>query len=316
MSHRSTVTKVGVGVLIVTLSASTLLSRQMHISRPEARLEEVMYVSSPKAVKWMSLGYTGLAACMYWTRAVQYFGGKHVVKSQRYDLLKPLLNLTVGLDPHLIVAYEFGSIFLAQKPPQGAGDVDAAVELVERGIKENPERWRLYYHLGFIHFVEREDYTAAAEAFEKGSQIQGAQPWMKIMAAAMRQRAGDSQTARLLWTEIYKSTEDPMVKQNAVARLLALRVEDEVTQLENIVSRYISQFHSAPTNWWQVVQAGMLPGAPLDPNGRPYKLKNGRVELSDPNDFPFVRKGLPEGMQPLERILPEKQEEFTPAPQQ
>jgi len=29
----------------------------------------------------------------------------------RYDLLYPLLDITTDLDPHLIVAYEFGSCF-------------------------------------------------------------------------------------------------------------------------------------------------------------------------------------------------------------
>lgn len=293
--------------LFVCLAGSTLLSRHFHTSRPEARLEEMMYVSSPKAIKFMSLGHRGLAASIYWTRAVQYFGGKHVVKSTRFDLLKPLLDLTVDLDPQLIIAYEFGSIFLAQKPPQGAGSPDAAIALVEKGIQANPEHWRLWYHLGYIHFVEKEDYAAAASAFENGARVPGAQPWMRVMAAAMRHRAGDNEAARMLWTEIYKSTEDPMVRTNALTRLLALRVEDEVTQLEAITEQYRQRHGVAPTAWWQVVQAGMLPGAPLDPNGRPYKLVNGRVQLANPNDFPFVRKGLPEGQEPLERILPEHQ---------
>jgi len=70
----------------------------------------------------------------------------------------PLLEITTTLDPHLIVAYEFGSIFVAQQPPEGAGQPDTAVALVERGIRQNPGEWRLYYHLGFIHYLERHDY--------------------------------------------------------------------------------------------------------------------------------------------------------------
>ena len=166
----------------------------------------------------------------------------------------------------------------------------------------------------YIHFVEKEDYASAAQAFENGANVSGAQPWMRIMAAAMRHRAGDNQAARLLWTEIYKSTEDRMVKTNALTRLQALRVEDEVMQLERIVEQYQQRYQTTPSHWWQLVQAGMLPGAPLDPNGKPYRLVEGKVEVSNPNDFPFVRKGLPEGWEPLERILPEHEKNVAEPP--
>ncbi len=46
--------------------------------------------------------------------------------------------MTTTLDPKLLPAYEFGSVFLAQKPPEGAGDPAAAARLVEKGIRENP----------------------------------------------------------------------------------------------------------------------------------------------------------------------------------
>ena len=70
-------------------------------------LEEVLYISSPKALKKMSLGYDGLLADIYWTRAVQYFGGKHHEGAHHFNLLAPLLEITTTLDPHLLVAYEY-----------------------------------------------------------------------------------------------------------------------------------------------------------------------------------------------------------------
>ena len=83
-----------------------------------ATLEEVLYISSPKALKKMSLGYDGLLADIYWTRAVQYFGSKHHDGSHNFDLLAPLLEITTTLDPHLLVAYEYGANFLAPQAAQ------------------------------------------------------------------------------------------------------------------------------------------------------------------------------------------------------
>ena len=115
--------------------------------------------------------------------------------STHYDLLYPLLDITTDLDPKLVVAYEYGSVFLSQKPPDGAGQPDSAVALVEKGIRENPEYWRLYFNLGFIHYMDRHDPKAAQEAFLKGSEVPGALPWMKVMAARMAERSNDINTS-------------------------------------------------------------------------------------------------------------------------
>src|SRR3569832_1575203 len=172
----------------------------------------------------MSLGYTGLMADIYWTRVVQYFGEKHRTKAQHYQLLAPLLDITTTLDPNLIVAYQFGSTFLAQKPPEGAGQPDKAVELIERGISANPDTWQLYYELGFLQYMELQDPVAAAHSFERGSAIPPAHPFLKILAASMAQHAGERDTARMLWTTTYETTEDAMIKQNAFKHLRALLV--------------------------------------------------------------------------------------------
>jgi tetratricopeptide (TPR) repeat protein len=243
----------------------------------------------------MSIGYTGLAADIYWTRSVQYFGGKHHARSRQYQLLEPLLTLTTELDPQLLIAYYFGSFFLAQKPPEGAGDPDAAVRLVERGIKANPDQWRLYYHLGMIQYTERHDFNAAAEAFERGAQNPKALPFVKVMAAAMRQRSGDINTARYLWTQILQNTDDKLIKDNAIKHLASLRVDEDVSRLEQVVSDYIAKTGSAPTSWRDLIAARYLRGVPRDPTSTPYVLKDGKVEVEDASPFPFIERGRPEG---------------------
>ena len=112
------------------------------------------------------------------------------------DLLAPLLEITTTLDPHLLVAYEYGANFLAPKPPNGAGMPEKAIQLEEFGIHNNPNDWQLYYELGFIHYMDLKDYAKAAEAFARGSQIPNAHPFLKVMAAQMAQHAGDTQMAR------------------------------------------------------------------------------------------------------------------------
>ncbi len=278
-------------MLLAVFFAGTVLCRSQveKLRGKEVTLEEVLYMPSGKSVKRMSLGYSSLLADIYWTRAVQYFGDKLNQRSMRYDLLYPLLDITTDLDPHLIVAYEFGSLFLSQPPPDGAGQPEKAVALVEKGLRENPSYWRLYFTLGFIHYLDRRDYKAAGEAFLKGSEVPGALPWMKVMAARMAEHGDDRSTAVYLWRAVYDTSIDPQVKDTAIQHLTSLRAEADIEQLEQRVKIYRERTGMLPSRWLDMVRAGVLPGLPQDPNGAEYKLlPDGRVDVQDPAKFRFL----------------------------
>ena len=89
-------------------------------SAAEREDDQVMLRSS-KLVKALSLEYAPLVADIYWTRVVQYFGNKHAGKQVDLRLLWPLLDVTSVLDPQLMPVYHFGSTFLSDAPPRGAG---------------------------------------------------------------------------------------------------------------------------------------------------------------------------------------------------
>lgn len=277
-------------LMIVFFAGSVFALRRVEGARGrEATLEEVLYLPSSKALKRLSLGYSGLLADVYWTRAVQYFGSKHLRHSMRYDLLYPLLDITTDLDPHIIVAYEYGSIFLSQQPPHGAGQPDKAVSLIEKGIRENPGYWRLYFTLGFVHYIDRHDPKAAREAFEKGSEIPGALPWMKIMAARMAERSKDISTAQALWQAVLETTTDKDVKNTARLHLASLQADIEITGLQRLIQQYRQQNGIWPADWAELVRSGFLHRTPLDPNGSPYGLKpEGRVEVQDASKYPYL----------------------------
>src|SRR6266498_6019864 len=127
--------------LAISLTASVLLSNHIDKIRPRAIVDDALYISSPKLVKHASLGFNGLMACIYWTRAVQYFGHRHYFHERSYNELSPLLEITTALDPHLLPPYQFGASFLAPAPPNGAGQPAKAIRLMQYGIEHNPDNW-------------------------------------------------------------------------------------------------------------------------------------------------------------------------------
>jgi tetratricopeptide (TPR) repeat protein len=303
-SRRTTL--VASALLVLCMLASMLAFHHLDRMRSGATLEEVLYISSPKTLKRLSLGYDGLLADVYWTRAVQYFGSRHHADARRYDLLAPLLEITTTLDPHLSVAYEFGANFLAPDPPKGAGMPEKAIELEQYGIRHNPNDWHLYYNLGFIYYTELKNYPKAADAFAAGSKIPGSHPFLKVMAAQMAQHGGELEMARLMWTTTYQSTTDISVKANAAAHLRALKVDEDVTALEKLVPLYREKTGHAASGLTDLRAAGMLSSLPVDPLGNAYKLMpDGRVLVSDPDHLPFITKGTPAGyVAPPPKFLP------------
>jgi tetratricopeptide (TPR) repeat protein len=299
MTGSRRITMAAGAMLILSMAISVFLLRRIDEMRTGATLEEVLFIPSAKALKRMSLGYEGLVADIYWTRAVQYFGSRHHVGANNYQLLAPLLEITTGLDPKLLVAYDYGSTFLAPKAPGGAGEPQRAIELVKYGIAHNPNQWKLYYELGFIYYMDLKDYAGAADAFTRGAGIPNAHPFMKVLAAQMAQHAGERQTARMMWSATYETATQGSIRANAAAHLRALQVDDDVTALENAVQSYKQKTGHLPNSFSEMQGAGILRGMPIDPLGHSYKLSSdGHVELRTPDDFPFIEKGMPPGYKP------------------
>jgi hypothetical protein len=252
--------------------------------------DQVMLRSS-KLVKALSLEYAPLVADIYWTRVVQYFGNKHAGKQVDLRLLWPLLDVTSVLDPHLMPVYHFGSMFLSDAPPRGAGRPDLAAELIERGIRANPDQWRLYYDLGFVYYFDMKDYAKASQAFYEGSKNPQSLIWMKILAAKIAAEGNSAQTSIFLWKDVYDTATDPSIKENALNHLQLLQAQEDCEHLDALVTEYEKRFGRRPARINELVQAGLLQGAPVDALGYPYTLsEEGKAEIN--LDSPLLEKQI------------------------
>ena len=258
------------------------LQKDIDVQRQALHQEQdELVLRSAKLMKVMSLEFAPLVADIYWTRAVQYYGAKHFGAETNLELLWPLLDITSTLDPNLLVAYRFGAMFLSDAPPRGAGRPDLAVELIERGIRANPEYWRLYEDLGFVYYFDMKDYQKASQAFYEGSKEPYAQIWMKVMAAKIAAEGESLSTSIFLWKNVYDTTQDLDVKQNALTHLQLLQAQQDCKQIDAKTSEYEKRYGRRPTRITQLVEADLLRGVPRDPLGFEYVLSDdGKAELN------------------------------------
>jgi hypothetical protein len=232
--------------------------------------QDDLVLRSGALLKAMSLEYAPLMADLYWTRAVQYYGNKHARHEANIELLWPLLDVTTTLDPNLLIAYRFGSMFLSEPPPRGAGKPELGIELLQRGIRANPEYWRFYEDLGFIYYFDLRDYPKAAEVFLEGSKQPGAMIWMKTFAARISEKGESLETSAMLWSEVYNSAGDTPIRKNAKIHLQLLRARADCEQLNKLAAEYKKRTGRPPRNVRDLVNAGLIPGLVVDPEGVVY----------------------------------------------
>jgi hypothetical protein len=272
MRHASQLRALWTAAVGVPLLGAAIVGLQMRIDARTRTLEkqsEELLLRSPSAIKKMSLGYDPLLADIYWTRAVQYYGKRIGNYGARFDLLWPLLDITTTLDPHLVVTYRFGAVFLSE-PVLGAGRTDLAIELVKRGIAANPGEWQLNADLGFLYYWKLRDYQASAAAYLEGGKKPHAPSWLTIMGARILQKGGSIETSRMIWSEIYESNQNPAIREHALQMLRGLKAQEDEMHLDEIAAAYKQRFGRYPQSSAELRSAGLLTATPVDPLGFPY----------------------------------------------
>ena len=259
------------------------LQRKVDFERDAMREEQdEVLVRSPKLMKVVTLEYGTLAADIYWTRAVQYYGNKRLGQDPNLESLWPLLDVATTLDPNLLPAYRFGATFLSQPEPRGAARPDLAVQLLERGLKANPDYWRLYQDLGNIYYLELKDYARAGQAYLEGSKKPSAAPWMKVMAARFLEKGESRETAALLWAELLESSTDAAIRKNARINLELLRADEDIEHVNDIAQQFAAKTGRLPRSIREMMQIGLIGGEPVDPTGHAYVIgSDGKAHISE-----------------------------------
>ncbi|HEX7330717.1 MAG TPA: hypothetical protein VF290_04410 [Pyrinomonadaceae bacterium] len=277
-------------VVVLGMVCAVLLLRWTDTLRPPAdpnAIDESLYLNG-KTARRISLGFNGLVADWYWMRSLQYVGKKILNTPEdvpidslgklNLKLLAPLLDTATTLDPEFMEPYEYAAIVLP------AVDVQQAIRIAEKGIDANPNAWKLYHHLGYIHWQQR-NYQLASEMYARGGQIPGAPAWLEAMKAKMLLEGGSRETAREIYTRMYEQAGEERVKDMARKRLMQLNSFDQRDGLRKLFAAFKTRTGKCPDSWREiepVLRALRIPvdqsGAPLDPSHTPYVLKAGECE--------------------------------------
>lgn len=309
MSTRSTsgFSNVLLGVIIaVGMTAVVGLTRwtdQNRVEQSSQFAEADLYVNAD-AARRLSLGFNGLVADWYWLHSLQYMGRKVVnyqdtttpsldisdLRVLNLRLLPSLLRMTTTLDPQFMAPYQFGATVLT------TFDTDAALQLLNYGIEQNPNQWLLYQHLGYIYW-QTKNYQKASETYTKGAALPDAPSWMSEMGARVAAEGGSRRAAREIYQHLYDEAKDRETKSLLARRLMQVDSYEERDVITKVLDAYAKRAGRCVTSWKEVsapletlgLRIDRANGAPLDPAGTPYVLTEGgcKVDLDYRSQVPF-----------------------------
>lgn len=286
--QRSVVTSLA--IIAAGFASIYWLTGAVERSRPPlaAGYEDTDLTVHGSGLKGYALGMEGLIADWYWMRSLQYIGNKLLsrptediniddLRDLDPRLLYPLLQNATDLDPHFLAAYSYGAVVLP------AINAEQAIEFANKGIANNPAEWRLYQHLGYIYW-KLGRYAEAAAAYERGSAIDGASPFMRFMAASMKTEGGSRATARSIYREMLRTSDDEQVAITAVRRLKELDSLDEREAIDKALAEFREREGRCASSLNEILPS--LAQVRF-PEGRGFRLdKSDR--LVDPTDAPYL----------------------------
>lgn len=214
---------IAAAALAVGRGARVLAERQS----VESGVEEP-FAPSPEAAPYVSLGYREVTADLFWIRLTGYFGGDRNTATG----IAGLVDAVTALDPQFHRPYEWGAraMTLAHEGVDQSTYLHA-IAVLQRGMRQFPDDWRLPYLAGQIYTqdLETKDPAQRRAWDDKGTLLveaairkPGAPAEAAEWAAVMRTKLGEHERAVRELREMLLVTEDSKARDALIQRLAKL----------------------------------------------------------------------------------------------
>ena len=216
-----------VNILLTVIAVGLLIgaSKSVEAISERKRKSEIMYLPSSGAVKMMSLGYRNIVSDILWFKTVQYYGG-YKLGENRLRLFRHLADVITDLDPQFIFAYQLTAIVMSQD----MGDLNEGIEILKKGMENNPRDWWLAFEAGFLYYLDGSDYRESERYFKLASTMPGANERAIRFAASAAAKGGDIKASIELWKKLADSSDDSFMDD--LAKGYIERLEKKLSEKE------------------------------------------------------------------------------------
>lgn len=254
-------------VMALGLSADGVLMALDRQRSEAVRAEELSYLPKGEYLKIAVLGYDQFAADLIWLKAVQHLGATRQSKGG-YVWAYHVVNVVTDLDPKFLSAYlASGTVFGVW-----AGLHFESIEILRKGMRENPDVWQLPFYIGYDYFYELCDPAKAAPYFQAAARLPGAPSYLPSLAARMTVAGGDPSAALEFLQRLYEHTGDSRLREALEEKIKEVIVERDIRILQDSVQQHRARYGKLPRTLRELVARGIVSSLPEDPFGGRYEL--------------------------------------------
>ncbi len=254
-------------VALLLLVAATVGARLA--LAPEAaaqgKIRDPTWLPNGALLRTASFGERLALADLYWLRFVQYVGETVILKQQRWDGMYPLADVVTDLDPRFGYAYQVAGSNLGGLAHRYA----EADRILEKGMKNVPDRWSLPLVMGINKFLYEQDYPAAAAYVRRAAEV-GDRPYLALLAAnlaALANTDAEYQTSLAFLDQALENAGTPELKAELRERRSRTATYWVLSQLEKALAAFEGARGRRPIDLQELVSAGLLSALPADPSG-------------------------------------------------
>ena len=247
----------------------------------------LLFLPNGRYLAGASLGFEILLADTIYLWSIQYYGHRRTEEGRSY--LRHIYHTVTDLDPKFIDAYLTGALVMAQDMKDPA----LAIELIDKGIENNPDNWLLPFEAGWYSSLNLEDYDQAERYFQMAMGIPGAPAFVERLRAHTIAQQGNLILALQQWEAILDEAEaagDQQTAAYAEQHVYDLAVQIMIDAIEQAIAAYEASEGRKPESLAVLHNVGLLSigffndqGDPLNPSDEPFLYDPVTGEVTDPS---------------------------------
>lgn len=250
-------------VVAVAAAWAGMIGMETHAVEPGE--QALLYLPNGKHLRLASLGHASLAADLVYLWAIQYYSNYE--RADRYRYVEHVFSEVIAeLDPQYLDAYSLGALILIVE----AGDLEAGLRVLEKGMAENPDEWLLPYLAGWECYRAGR-YDRAAHYMDIAAANPEAPAVIRRNRAGFVAKAGDLRAAYGVWKELHDDPDsDERTRAVAERQMRSLHIKIDTADLKRAVEIFLAGRGRLPRSLEELARTGVVSRVPLDPDGNPY----------------------------------------------
>lgn len=274
---------------VVCAALAVFSQARLDAARATAK-DDLLYLPNEKLLNHFTGGMASIISDLLWIRCVQYTADE-LKGEHSFTWLNHMLNTCVRLDPYFVDVYRYGGIFLASL----RADDDAGLDLLARGVIENPGAYELPYEMGMIYLLNRKDEPGSREKarhyFGMSARTGAAPAFVAELVTRLGQdSAGDLAIEREMWTKLSESG-DTLLRDMARGKLEELALREYCTALTKEAAALARRTGQVPGAMEDLLRAGIITALPQDPFGGSFFIdRDGVVRSTTILDNEMLRR--------------------------